>query len=203
MDVVSTSFGDLGGRAGKRHGANHVAAGRHVRGCVVDDGVRQLHDDHHPDARSGHDHVPVADDDLGYVHHGHPPGVRSSRADCRGFHATDRPRHRHRVLRARRPDRQQQRDGVRRRPTLALATLVLVLFAPGRVHHDSAGDGDGVRHHQLLRAKAIVRLQADGLFDFRNRRPGLYRLGPPYVRIGHEPDARYDVHGLDHDDRAA
>ena len=75
----------------------------------------------------------------------------------------------------------------RRRPAAALAALVLVLFAPGRVHHDPAGDGHGLRHHRLLRPQAAVRLQADGLFDLRHRRAGLHRLGASHVHVGHEP----------------
>ena len=53
---------------------------------------------------------------------------------------------------------------------LLVAAPVLVLFAPGRVHHDPAGDGHGLRHHRLLRPQAALRLQADGLLDLRHRR---------------------------------
>ena len=38
-------------------------------------------------------------------------------------------------------------DRRRRRPAAALAAPVLVLLAPGRLHHDPAGDGHGLRHH--------------------------------------------------------
>ena len=93
--------------------------------------------------------------------------------------------------------------GGRRRTAAVVAALVLVLLAPGRVHHDPAGDGHGLRHHHLLRPQAAVRLQADGLFDLRHRRTGLHRLGTPHVHVGHEPAAGHDVHGLDDDDRAA
>ncbi len=37
-------------RAGQRHGTDAVAAGRHLRRRLVDDGLGQLHDHHHPDA---------------------------------------------------------------------------------------------------------------------------------------------------------
>ena len=50
-------------------------------------------------------------------------------------------------------------DRPRRRPAAALAAPVLVLLAPGRVHHDSAGHGHGLRHHQHLRPQAAVRLR--------------------------------------------
>ena len=36
-------------------------------------------------------------------------------------------------------------------------------------------------------AQAALRLQADGLRHRRHRRPGLHRLGPPHVPVGHEP----------------
>ena len=39
-------------------------------------------------------------------------------------------------------------DRTGRRPAAALAAPVLVLLAPGRLHHDSAGHGHGVGHHQ-------------------------------------------------------
>ena len=82
---------------------------------------------------------------------------------------------------------QQRADGRRRRAAAAVAAPVLVLLAPGRVHHDPAGDGHGLRHHRLLRPQAAVRLQADGLLDRRHRRAGLHRLGPPHVHVRHEP----------------
>ena len=93
--------------------------------------------------------------------------------------------------------------GLGRRAAAAVAAPVLVLFAPGRVHHDPAGDGHGLRHHRLLRAQAAVRLQADGLLDRRHRGAGLHRVGPPHVHLGHEPGPGHDLHGLDDDDRAA
>ena len=104
---------------------------------------------------------------------------------------------------SRRSDGQRRIGRRRRRADAALAAPVLVLFASGRVHHDSAGDGHGLRHHQLLRSQAAVRLQADGLFDRRHRRPGLHRLGPSHVHVRHEPGLGHDLHGLDDDDRPA
>ena len=50
--------------------------------------------------------------------------------------------------------------GARRRPAAPVAAPVLVLFAPGRVHHDPAGDGHGVRHH--LRPSPASRCSATG-----------------------------------------
>ena len=43
----------------------------------------------------------------------------------------------------------------RRRTAPVVAALVLVLFASGRVHHDAAGDGHGLRHDRLLRRKPL------------------------------------------------
>ena len=51
---------------------------------------------------------------------------------------------RHRLLHSRGADDQQHLNDGRRRPAAAVAALVLVLLPPGRVHHDSAGDGHGL-----------------------------------------------------------
>ena len=59
-----------------------------------------------------------------------------------------RPDDRHRLLPARRAGRQQLARRRRRRAAAALAAPVLVLFPPGRLHHDPAGDGHGLGHHQ-------------------------------------------------------
>ena len=42
---------------------------------------------------------------------------------------------------------------------LAVPAFVLVLFASGRLHHDSAGHGRGQRNHRLFREEAHFRLQ--------------------------------------------
>ena len=73
------------------------------------------------------------------------------------------------------------------------AVYIMILPAMGMVS----------RHARLHAPQADLRLQADGLLDGGDRRPGLHRLGPPHVHLGHEPGARHDVHGLDDDDRAA
>ena len=49
-------------------------------------------------------------------------------------------------------------SGAGRRPA-AVPALVLVLFAPGRLHHDFAGHGRGQRDHSVLFAKTDFRLQ--------------------------------------------
>ena len=66
-------------------------------------------------------------------------------------------------------------------PLLVPAPL-LVLLAPGRVHHDPAGHGRGERGDPLFRPQAALRLQVRRLFELRHRLPGLLRLGAPHVR---------------------
>ena len=92
----------------------------------------------------------------------------------------------------RRPDLRQLADRRRQRAAAAVAASVLVLFAPGRVHHDSAGHGHGVGHHQHLRPPAAVRLPGHDPVDRRHRRAGLHRLGPSHVpeRHGSAPGHR-------------
>ncbi len=59
--------------------ADTVGAWPDIRGRVVDDGIDQLHDHDHPDARTGNDDVPAAADDLGDDDHGDPASVRACR----------------------------------------------------------------------------------------------------------------------------
>ena len=131
-------------------GPDSVADRSDVRRRVVDDGLDQLHDHDHPDAGTRHDDVPAADDHLGDVHHGHPAGLCLAGAHRGRLHATAGSHSRHRLFHSRRLDRQQRGCGFRRRSAAAVAAPVLVLFASGRVHHDPAGDGHGLRHHRLL-----------------------------------------------------
>ena len=90
LDVLPAAVGRHGSGAWQRHGADAVAAGRHVRRRLVDDGVGQLPDHHHSDASPRHDDVSPAADDLGHVHHGDSAGVRPARADRGRFHAAAR-----------------------------------------------------------------------------------------------------------------
>ena len=64
---------------GSGTGQTLVVAGGHLCRRVVDDGLGQLHDHHHPDACAGHDHVPLADDHLGHVHHRRATGLCTCR----------------------------------------------------------------------------------------------------------------------------
>ena len=61
---------------------------------------------------------------------------------------------------------------------------VLVLLAPGGVHHGAARDGGDQRDRALLRAAADLRLQVHRVLERRHRRAGLPGLGPPHVRLG-------------------
>ena len=117
--------------------------------------------------------------------------------------ATFRPRLADRVFSAGEYLGQQRAGGQRRRTGLAVAAPVLVLFASGGLHHDPAGDGNGLGHHFLFFAKAVIWLPADGLFDHGHRRTGVYCLGPPHVHLRHEPHAGDVVHGFDDADRVA
>ena len=73
------------------------------------------------------------------------------------------------------------RPDARRRPG-ALPAPVLVLLAPGRLHHDPAGHGRHQRAGRRLLAQADLRLQLRRVLEPRDRRPRLPRLGPPPVR---------------------
>ena len=82
--------------------------------------------------------------------------------------------------RARLPHR-HLRPGARRRSG-ALPAPVLVLLAPGGLHHDPARHGRGQRDHHLLLAQEHLRLQLHRLLQPRHRAARLPGLGPPHVR---------------------
>ncbi len=67
----------------------------------------------------------------------------------------------------------------------AVPASVLVLFAPGRLHHDPAGHGHRQRSDSLLRPQVAVRLHVRGLFVAGHRLLELSGLGPSHVRGGH------------------
>ena len=73
--------------------------------------------------------------------------------------------------------------GGRRRA--ALPARLLVLLAPGRLHHDAAGLRDHQRGHLDPRPKTDLRLSDDGVLAGGDRDPRLLGLGPPHVRVGH------------------
>ena len=69
-----------------------------------------------------------------------------------------------------------------RRRSGPVPALLLVLFAPGRLHHDSAGHGDHQRNHSDVLAQNDFRLSRDRLFERRAGAARLPRLGPSHVR---------------------
>src|SRR5581483_11272897 len=121
--------------------------------CVRDDV------DAHPALRVGNRDVRVAA-------RARPPGAVGGADD-----ADPRPAGRHPLLRAR-----------RRREPDPLPARLLVLRAPGGLHHDPAGDGDDLGDHSRLLAQADLRLHRDRLVDGGDRLLLDARLGPPHVR---------------------
>ncbi len=220
MDVVSRVVCAAAGRAGFGRCSDVLVDRGHVCRRLVDDGIGQLHDDHYQHAGTRHDAVPHAAHHLGHVHHRDPAGVRVAGSDRGRLHAGLRPTERAAwldeldgsrllrggpflLLRACRTGRQQCRPDRRRRSAAVVAAPVLVLFAPGGVHHAAARDGDGLRHAGLHEPQADLRLQADGVFDGGDRRSGIHRLGSPHVYQRDESRPGHDVHGVDDHDRAA
>ena len=113
---------------GLEHQRHSDGAGRLHRRLLVDSDRAQLHRHDPPDARAGHDLVPAAAVRVGALRHEPDPGAR---------HAGHRHHHPDALRRARLRLR-HLRSGARRRPG-ALPAPLLVLLAPGGLHHDPAG----------------------------------------------------------------
>src|SRR5205807_9332998 len=62
---------------------------------------------------------------------------------------------------------------------------LLVLLAPGRLHHDAARLRDHERGHIRVQPQADLRLPADGALADGDRRARLLGLGAPHVRQRH------------------
>ena len=75
---------------------------------------------------------------------------------------------------------------------------VLVLLAPGGLHHDAAGLRDHQRGHLHALAQAGVRLPDDGVLTGGDRDPRVHGLGAPHVRVRHAELAA-DTHDDHHD----
>ena len=88
---------------------------------------------------------------------------------------------------------------------LPVAAPVLVLRPSRSVHPRAAGIRHGVRRDPGLLAQGDLRLRVRGRLHRGHRFHQLWRLGPPYVRRGDEPDRRYllcrDEPGGRHPDR--
>ena len=126
-----------------------AAIGGLHRGLLVDPDRAELHRHGAHDAGAGDDLVPPAPVRLvavrdqphhgaGHARAGHHPGAGGGRAAL---------------------PRRHLRPGPGRRPAPVPAP-VLVLLAPGGLHHGPAGDGRGQRDHPLLRPAADLRLPA-------------------------------------------
>ena len=89
-------------------------------------------------------------------------------------------------LRAARPHaaRELLRPVAGRRRDLLPAHL-LVLLAPGGLHHDAARVRDHLGGHLDQGAQADLRLPPDGAVADGDPRARLHRLGAPHVRVGH------------------
>ena len=93
------------------------------------------------------------------------------------------------LRRVRRGGQERQRDHVPAR--------LLVLLAPGGLHHDAARVRDHLRGHRGQGPKTDLRLPDDGLLAAGHRRARLHRVGAPHVRLGHgavDPDPDDDHH---------
>ena len=77
---------------------------------------------------------------------------------------------------------------------------LLVLLAPGGLHHDAARLRDHQRNHRREVAQADLRLPHDGVLAAGDRRARLHRLGAPHV---HLRDGRLDPHPDGDHDRAS
>ena len=145
---------------------------RRLRGrLLIDPDGLQLHRDGPPDARAGADLVPPAPLRVGALRDEprHDPGHAGRRhhPDPRRGRTLAAPRH--------------LRPADRRRPG-ADAAPVLVLLAPGRLHHDPAGHGRRQRAGRRHVAQADLRLRVRRFLEPGDRRHRLPRLGPPPVR---------------------
>ena len=66
----------------------------------------------------------------------------------------------------------------------AVPAPVLVLLAPGGLHHGAAGDGGDQRAGRRVLPQADVRVHVRRVFEPGHRRARLPRVGPPHVRGG-------------------
>ena len=141
-------------------------------GRVVDRHGAELPGDDHHDARAGHELLAHAAAGVGEL---------LDLAAGRHRHAV---RRRLAVLRPARLRARLQllRPGEGRRRADVPARL-LVLLAPGRLHHDAAGLRDHLGDPLGEVAQADLRLPDDGLLAAGDRAARLHRLGAPHVRL--------------------
>ena len=88
----------------------------------------------------------------------------------------------------------------RRRRSGDVSAHLLVLRAPGGVHHDPAGIRHRLRDHPHVLAQADLRLRVHGVRPRLHRFPVLYRLGASHVHGGHAARRAALLHAFDHAD---
>src|ERR1019366_6957846 len=168
---------------------------RAARGVLVDLHRAQLPRDDHHDARTGDELLPDAAAGLGEL------------LDL----AAGRDRHTvHRLLAvlraagpgARLPLLRRVRRRRAQRQRADVPARVLVLLAPGGLHHDAAGLRDHLRDPGRQGPQADLRLPDDGVLAAGDRDARVHRLGPQHVRLRDaalDPDPD-DDHDRDHRD---
>src|ERR1051326_5035444 len=119
---------------------------------LVDSHRSEFHGHDPPDARAGADVVPPAALRLVDLRDEHRAAVGHAGAGDHAGHDHVRARPRRRLLRP----RPRRRSG-------ALPAHVLVLLAPGRLHHDPAGHGRGLGGRGGVHAQEDLRLQVRGV----------------------------------------
>ena len=130
-------------------------AGRVHRRLLLDPDRPQLHRHHSPHARAGHDLVPAAAVRVGALRHQPHPGAGHA-----GDRHHDRDAGRRACVRLR-----HLRPGPRRRPG-AVPAPVLVLLAPGGLHHDPAG----ARRDQRAGLDLLAQDASSATASWRSRR---------------------------------
>ena len=125
------------------------------------------------------------------IHRMRAPGMTWFRCRCSSGRLRDQPDHgpRHAGHRDHDPAGRGRaglpvrhlRPGARRRPG-ALPAPVLVLLAPGGLHHGAAGDGRGQRAGGAFCRKRVFGYSFVAFSSLGDRRARLPGLGPPHVR---------------------
>ncbi len=146
-------------------------AGNFHQRLFVDPHRAEFHRHHPPHARARADLVPAAAVRVGALRDQHDSG--SGNAGDRGdaLPAGAGARTAHRILRS----RLWRRSG-------AVPAHVLVLLAPGGLHHDSAVDGRGHRNHLDVQFEEAVRIYVHRVFERGDRGVRIPRLGASPVR---------------------
>jgi hypothetical protein len=127
---------------------------------------------------------------MGALLHVGPGPADIPRAHGRARHAAARPGRRHELLCPFWPPGGRAGPLAPGRGAAPVAASVLVLWAPGGLHHYLDADGDRVGHPVHLYPQADLWLPGDGAVAHSHWLPQLPRLGAPHVRERDEPPAR-------------